>query len=59
MDRVCELNVRAQVQSVCHSPIVLSAWECSQPLAVHGWIYSLSDGRLRDLGCGGSGGSNP
>jgi carbonic anhydrase len=55
VDRVCELNVRAQVQSVCHSPIVLGAWERGQPLAVHGWIYSLSDGRLRDLVCGGSG----
>jgi carbonic anhydrase len=56
VDRVCELNVSAQVQSACHSPIVLAAWERSQPLAVHGWIYSLSDGRLRDLGCGESGG---
>jgi carbonic anhydrase len=58
VDRVCELNVRAQVESVRHSPIVLAAWERGQPLAVHGWIYSLGDGRLRDLGCGGSCGSN-
>jgi carbonic anhydrase len=50
-DRVCELNVRAQVQSVCHSPIVRSAWERGQSLTVHGWIYRLSDGRLRDLNC--------
>jgi carbonic anhydrase len=57
VDRVCELNVRAQVQSACHSPIVTSAWDRGQPLTVHGWIYSLSDGRLRDLGCGGSGGA--
>jgi carbonic anhydrase len=56
VDRVCELNVRAQVESVCHSPIVLGAWDRGQPLEVHGWIYSLSDGRLRDLACGGAGG---
>jgi len=56
VNRICELNVRAQVESVCHSPIVLAAWERGQPLEVHGWIYSLSDGRLRDIGCGGSGG---
>ena len=54
MDRVCELNVSAQVQSVCHSPIVTSAWERGQALAIHGWIYRLSDGRLRDLKCGRS-----
>jgi carbonic anhydrase len=56
VDRVCELNVRAQVESVCHSPIVLGAWDRGQPLVVHGWIYSLRDGRLRDLKCGGAGG---
>jgi carbonic anhydrase len=50
-DRVCELNVRAQVQSLCHSPIVRNAWERGQKLDVHGWIYRLSDGRLRDLKC--------
>ena len=51
LDRVCELNVRTQVQSVCDSPIVRSAWERKQALAVHGWIYRLNDGRLRDLRC--------
>jgi carbonic anhydrase len=55
VDRVCELNVSAQVQSVCHSPIVTSAWERGQTLTIHGWIYRLSDGRLRDLQCGRSG----
>jgi carbonic anhydrase len=49
VDRVCELNVRAQVHSLCHSPIVRKAWERGQPLAVHGWIYRLSDGRLHVL----------
>jgi carbonic anhydrase len=51
VDRVCELNVRAQVASLSHSPIVQGAWERGQALDVHGWIYSLDAGRLRDLGC--------
>ena len=50
-DRVCELNVGAQVQSLCHSPIVRNAWERRQELRVHGWIYRLTDGRLHDLEC--------
>jgi carbonic anhydrase len=54
IDRVCELNVRAQVQSVCHSPIVMSAWERGQALSIHGWIYRLTEGLLRDLQCGRS-----
>ena len=51
VDRVCELNVREQVQSLCQSPIVRSALERGQALTIHGWIYRLSDGRLRDLRC--------
>jgi carbonic anhydrase len=51
IDRVCELNVLAQVQSVCNSPILMSARERKQELTIHGWIYRLSDGRLRDLNC--------
>jgi carbonic anhydrase len=51
VDRVCELNVMAQVRSVCDSPIVRGAWERNQPLSVHGWIYRLGDGRLHDLKC--------
>lgn len=51
LDRVCELNVLSQVRSVCNSPIVMGARERKQELAVHGWIYRLSDGRLRDLKC--------
>lgn len=49
-DRLCELNVAAQVANVCHSTIVQDAWRRGQPLAVHGWIYALADGLLRDLG---------
>jgi carbonic anhydrase len=48
-DRLCELNVIEQVANVCQTTIVLDAWERSQELAVHGWIYGLKDGLLRDL----------
>ena len=50
LDRLCELNVEAQVANVCHTTIVQDAWMRGQPLTVHGWIYSLHDGLLRDLG---------
>jgi carbonic anhydrase len=49
-NRLCELNVAAQVANVCHTTIVQDAWRRGQPLVVHGWIYSLADGLLRDLG---------
>ncbi len=48
-DRLCELNVIEQVANVCHTSIARDAWERGQELAVHGWIYSLHDGLLRDL----------
>lgn len=48
-DQLCELNVIEQVTNVCHTTIVRDAWERGQSLAVHGWIYGLKDGRLRDL----------
>jgi carbonic anhydrase len=48
-DRLCELNVLAQVQHVCETTIVQDAWARGQPLTVHGWIYSLKDGLLHDL----------
>jgi carbonic anhydrase len=49
LDRLCELNVKAQVANVCHTTIVQNAWKSGQPLTVHGWIYGISDGLLRDL----------
>ncbi|TWU23322.1 Carbonic anhydrase 2 [Novipirellula galeiformis] len=49
-DRLCELNVIEQVRNVCRTTIVRDAWRKGQKLAVHGWVYALSDGRLRDLG---------
>jgi carbonic anhydrase len=50
--RLCELNVAAQVQSVSQIPYVREAWHSGQPLAIHGWIYDLRDGLLRDLNVG-------
>jgi len=50
-DRLCELNVLIQVQNVCNSPILSAAWKRTQAVAVHGWIYRLTDGRLHDLKC--------
>jgi carbonic anhydrase len=49
-NRLAELNVEAQVANVCHTTIVQDAWRRKQQLTVNGWIYSLSDGLLRDLG---------
>jgi len=48
-DRLCELNVAAQVQAVASCEIVEHAWERGIPLAIHGWIYDLHDGLIRDL----------
>jgi carbonic anhydrase len=48
--RLCELNVLSQVQSIARVRTVRSAWQQGQSLAIHGWIYDLSDGLLKDLG---------
>jgi carbonic anhydrase len=50
IDRLCELNVIEQVANVCETTIVVDAWARGQPLAIHGWVYGLRDGLLRDLG---------
>ena len=50
LDRLCELNVIAQVLNVGSTTIVQNAWQRGQELVVHGWIYDLQDGLLRDLG---------
>jgi carbonic anhydrase len=49
-DLLCEVNVVEQVVNVCHTTVVREAWARGQELAVHGWIYGLGDGLLRDLG---------
>ncbi|MCL4800536.1 MAG: carbonate dehydratase [Burkholderiales bacterium] len=49
LERMCELNVVEQVRNVCRTSVIADAWERGQRVAVHGWIYGLSDGLLRDL----------
>ena len=49
-DRLCELNVLEQVVNVCQTFVAQDAWQRGQPLTVHGWIYGLKDGLMRDLG---------
>ena len=49
-ERLVELNVAEQVANVAQTTIVQDAWERGQPLTVHGWVYGLQDGLLRDLG---------
>jgi len=48
-DRLVELNVKRQVKNVAQDIFVLDAWERGQSLQVHGWVYSLADGLVRDL----------
>ena len=49
-DRLCELNVIEQVANLCQTVVVQDAWRRGQPLTVHGWVYGLKDGLMRDLG---------
>lgn len=48
-NRLCELNVVRQVQNLAHTTIVQECWDRGQPLSVHGWIYGLTDGRVKDM----------
>jgi len=48
-DRMCELNTIEQVINVCQTTIVRDAWQRGQDLAIHGWVYGVHDGLLRDL----------
>jgi len=50
VDRLCECNVIEQVANVARTTVARDAWRRGQPLAVHGWIYGLHDGLVRDLG---------
>jgi len=49
-DRLCELNALEQVANVCQTTIARDAWSRGQKLVVHGWVYTLRDGRVHDLG---------
>jgi carbonic anhydrase len=48
-DRLCELNVIEQAKHVAETTIVQEAWQRGQELSIHGWVYSISDGVLKDL----------
>jgi carbonic anhydrase len=50
INRLCELNVSQQVANLCHTTIIQGAWARGTPLTVHGLIYGLTDGQLKDLG---------
>ncbi len=50
LDRLCELNVARQVKNVASDVFVQEAWARGQPLLVHGWVYSLASGLIKDLG---------
>jgi carbonic anhydrase len=49
LNRLCELNVIEQVANVCHTTIVQAVWRSGRQLSVHGWVYSIEDGILKDL----------
>lgn len=49
IDLLCELNVIEQVSNICHTTIVQNAWKSGQDVAVHGWIYNIEDGILKNL----------
>jgi carbonic anhydrase len=49
VNAVCEQNVLAQVRAVSSNPFVQDAWSRGQQLSVHGWIYSIKDGLIRDM----------
>ena len=50
LDRLCELNVKEQVSNVCNTPVVQKVWKEGGELTVHGWIYNIHNGRLKDMG---------
>ena len=49
LDRLCELNIMRQVRNVTTDVFVRDAWARGQPLSVHGWVYSISNGLITDL----------
>ena len=49
LNRMCEINVKQQVANVSYTNIVQNAWDAGQELSIHGWIYDINDGLIRDL----------
>ena len=50
LNRLCEINVVRQALNVCHTTVVQDAWKRGQDLTVHGWVYGIADGLIKDLG---------
>lgn len=50
-DRLVELSVLQQVRNISHTTIVQNAWTRGQPLTIHGWVYDLAKGKLKELDC--------
>ena len=50
LDALCELNVQEQVTNVCNTPVVQRTWAQGRELSIHGWIYNIENGLLRDMG---------
>ncbi|WP_428247718.1 carbonate dehydratase [Ferrovibrio sp.] len=50
VNALCEMNVREQVLNLAKTTIVQNAWASGQPLSLHGWVYGISNGLVRDLG---------
>lgn len=51
IDTLCELNVKAQANSLCRTKILQRAWQRGEQISVHGWVYGLEDGLVKDLHC--------
>ena len=49
VDRLCELNVVSQVTNICRTTVVKTAWKKDKDLTVHGWIYNLGNGLIKDM----------
>ena len=50
-NRLCELSIETQVETLSRTPIMQSAWREGKDIEIHGWVYGLNDGLLRDLDC--------
>jgi carbonic anhydrase len=50
-DKLVELNISQQVMNICHTTIVQLAWQRKQKLTIHGWVYDIKTGLLKDLNC--------
>jgi carbonic anhydrase len=49
LNLLCELNVKEQVNNICNTTVVQKAWKEGKKLSIHGWIYSIENGILKDL----------